>query len=81
MPHTKLLSPSPIHHILLTTHRSFTNLSPRTRLLLGLGTLAWGTIGLYASDVAEKKFGFEPSEKDRAELKKVVPRITVVEKD
>lgn len=72
---------SPLRPSYQPNHRSFTSLSPRTRLLLGLGTLAWGTIGIYASDAAEKKFGFEPSEKDRAELKKVVPRITVVEKD
>jgi hypothetical protein len=49
--------------------------------MVGLGILAWSAAGLYISDAAEKKLGLEPTEKDRAELEKVVPRITVVEKD
>lgn len=39
--------------------------------------LAWGTIGLYMSDRAEKKFGLESTEKD----KEALPRITVVERN
>jgi len=61
--------------------RSFRNLSPRTRLTVGLGIIAWGAIGLYVSDTAEKKFGFEPSERDKEALREVMPKITVVEKD
>ncbi|RDW58070.1 hypothetical protein BP6252_13481 [Coleophoma cylindrospora] len=58
-------------------YSSFRNLSPRTRMTVGLGFLAWGTIGLYLSDSAEKKFGMEPTEKDKAAL----PRIITVERD
>jgi hypothetical protein len=36
---------------------------------------------LYLSDTAEKKFGFEPSEKEKQELEKVLPRITVVDRE
>lgn len=43
--------------------------------------LAWGTAGLYVSDAAEKKLGFEASEKERAALGEVVPRITMVDRD
>jgi hypothetical protein len=43
--------------------------------------LAWGTVGLFASDTAEKKLGFEPTEKDREALGKIVPKIMVVERD
>ena len=43
--------------------------------------LAWGTIGLYVSDSAEKKLGLEPSEKDKQELEAVVPKITLVERE
>ncbi|TVY19230.1 hypothetical protein LARI1_G002197 [Lachnellula arida] len=57
--------------------QSFRNLSPRTRMGLGVGFLAWGTIGLYISDRAEKKFGLEASERDREAL----PRITLVERE
>ncbi len=42
---------------------------------------AWGTIGLYVSDNAEKKFGFEPSDKDRQGLEALVPKISVVERE
>jgi len=61
--------------------RAFRNLTPRTHALVGLSLLAWGTIGLYLSDTAEKKFGFEPSEKEKQELEKVLPRITVVDRE
>jgi hypothetical protein len=61
--------------------RSFRNLSPRTRLTVGLGILAWGAIGLYVSDTVEKKFGFESNERDKEALGEVMPKITVVEKD
>ncbi|KAH8804845.1 hypothetical protein F5884DRAFT_797414 [Xylogone sp. PMI_703] len=57
--------------------QSYRNLSPRTRIGVGLGFLAWGTIGLYLSDTAEKKLGWEATEKDRAAL----PRVVVVERE
>jgi len=60
---------------------SFTNLSPRTRLGVGVAILAWGTIGLYISDTAEKKLGFEPSEEDKRALDAALPKIRTVEKD
>lgn len=46
-------------------------------MAVGAGFLAWGTIGLYLSDTAEKKLGMEPSEQDKAAL----PRIIAVERD
>ena len=61
--------------------RSFRSFSPRARLTIGLGVLAWGTIGLYVSDAAEKKLGFEPKESDKEALREMVPKIVVVEKD
>ncbi|RDL33654.1 uncharacterized protein BP5553_08022 [Venustampulla echinocandica] len=60
---------------------SFRKFSPRTRMGIGFGFLAWGAIGLYVSDRAEKRLGFEPSQKDRDALQAVVPRITVVERE
>jgi hypothetical protein len=61
--------------------RSFRSLSPRGRLGVGLGLLAWGTIGLYLSDTTEKKLGLEPTEKDREALERVIPKITTVERN
>jgi hypothetical protein len=66
---------------ILTFHRSYRNLPPRTRIGVGIAVLAWGTVGLYISDTAEKKLGFEPSEKEKQALEAVVPKITVVERE
>ena len=41
--------------------------------------ITWATIGLYVSDAAEKKFGYEATEKDKQELRGLVPRVRVVE--
>jgi hypothetical protein len=48
---------------------------------VGIAFLAWGAIGLYISDTAEKKLGFEPSQKDKEALEAVVPKISLVERD
>jgi hypothetical protein len=50
------------------------------RIAVGVSLLAWGTAGLYISDAAEKKLGFEPSEGDREALEKVMPRIRSVDR-
>ncbi|ATZ52142.1 hypothetical protein BCIN_07g06420 [Botrytis cinerea B05.10] len=56
---------------------SFRALPPRTRAMIGASFIAWGTIGLYLSDTAEKKLGFEPTEQDKAKM----PKFTIVEKE
>lgn len=55
--------------------RSFRNLAPRTRLLVGLGIIAWGGIGLALSDTTEKKFGLEATEEDRVRLREGLPSL------
>jgi hypothetical protein len=47
---------------------------------IGLAFLAWGTLGLYISDNAEKRFGLEAGEGDRERLESVVPKVRVVER-
>jgi hypothetical protein len=66
---------------LTTSNRSFRNLSPRTRFAVGLGVLSWGSIGLYLSDAAEKKLGFEATDRDKESLKEMMPKIVVMDKD
>ncbi|KAH8681425.1 hypothetical protein BX600DRAFT_505113 [Xylariales sp. PMI_506] len=61
--------------------QSFRNLSPRVRLGVGVGLLAWGAIGLQLSDHAEERFGLKPTEEDKEALTKLAPRITTVGKD
>lgn len=60
--------------------RAYKNLSPKTRAGLGLGIIAWGGIGLYLSDKAEEQFGYSPTAKDKEDLERLTPRITVVDK-
>ncbi|KAF2836064.1 hypothetical protein M501DRAFT_960888 [Patellaria atrata CBS 101060] len=61
--------------------QSYRNLSPKTRTLFGLGVIAWAGIGLMATEKAEKKFGFEPTDQDRKELDRILPKVRVVDKD
>jgi division protein CdvB (Snf7/Vps24/ESCRT-III family) len=46
--------------------------------------MGYAGLGLYLSDKAEEKFGFKPTEKDREELRnelrKVIPKISTIEK-
>ncbi|KAI0132315.1 hypothetical protein BJ170DRAFT_680201 [Xylariales sp. AK1849] len=60
--------------------QSFRNLSPRMRLGVGVGLLAWGAIGLQLSDRAEEKFGFKASEEEKAAVSQLAPRIITVDK-
>ncbi|KAF4513527.1 hypothetical protein G6O67_000790 [Ophiocordyceps sinensis] len=59
---------------------TFKNLSPKLRLGVGVGVIAWGLAGLYTSDRAEEKFGFVPSDEDKEQLRKWTPRLTAVDR-
>ncbi|KAF8416184.1 hypothetical protein EV426DRAFT_712699 [Tirmania nivea] len=61
--------------------KSYQNLSPRTRLLIGGAVIAYSIAGLWAADTAEKKFGFTPSEEDKKELRDLVPKVRVVDRN
>ncbi|KAL7818806.1 hypothetical protein V8C44DRAFT_319155 [Trichoderma aethiopicum] len=60
--------------------KAYKNLTPNTRLGVGVAVIAWGIAGLYISDKAEESFGFTPTEEDKAELRNMAPRITTVDK-
>ncbi|OBT55315.1 hypothetical protein VE04_04052 [Pseudogymnoascus sp. 24MN13] len=59
----------------------FRALTPKAQGLIGMGLLSWGAIGLYASDAAEEKLGFKPSEEEKAALRAATPRISVVDRE
>lgn len=63
------------------TNRAYQSLSPKAKLGVGLGLLTWGAVGLYMSDQAEEKFGFTPTEKDKAALEKIKPKIHLVDRE
>ncbi|CZT03778.1 uncharacterized protein RAG0_13388 [Rhynchosporium agropyri] len=60
---------------------SFRNLTPRTRLIVGVGFLTWGTLGLFITDRASSKFGLEASERDREALGRAMPKVQIVERE
>ena len=64
----------------VSSSRSYSNLTPRTRLYLGAGLLVWSALGLWVTDKAERTFGLEPTEKDKEELTRYLPKITVVDR-
>lgn len=49
-------------------------------MIIGVGVMAYAGAGLYLSDVAEEKYGFTPTEKDKEELRNALPKVTPVEK-
>jgi len=55
-------------------------LTPRTRIIIGVSVMAYATFATYATDSAEKAFGLEASEKDKEELQKWVPRVSMVDR-
>ncbi|ROW09580.1 hypothetical protein VMCG_02676 [Cytospora schulzeri] len=61
--------------------KAYQGLSSKARLGLGMGFLAWGVAGLYLSDRAEEKYGYTPSEQDKANLERMKPEIHVVNRD
>ena len=65
----------------LISYSSYTNLSPRARVGLGIGIMTWGVMGMYLFDPIVEKTGFTPSEEDREALRRMVPKISVVDKD
>lgn len=60
---------------------SYTNLSPKARLGLGLGIMGWGVVGMYLFDPIVEKTGFTPSEEDKEALRRIIPKISIVDKD
>ncbi|KAJ8109690.1 hypothetical protein OPT61_g7269 [Boeremia exigua] len=58
----------------------YKNLTPRTRIYIGVGMMAYAGFGLFASDRIEEYFGMTPTERDYEEVRKLVPKITTVER-
>nr|POE54498.1 hypothetical protein CFP56_41436 [Quercus suber] len=60
---------------------SYRALSPRTRMLLGGGIIAWSAVGLFISDRAEEAWGLTPTEQDKQKLREALPRISVRDRE
>ena len=59
----------------------YRSLTPRTRMLLGGGVMAYALVGLYVTGVAEETLGLTASEDDRRRLREIVPTVRVVERE
>jgi hypothetical protein len=57
--------------------RWYKSLTPKTRIIIGSGIIAYAGIGLYLSDKAEERLGLVPSDKDK--LNEAPPQIITVE--
>ncbi|KAM0432758.1 hypothetical protein ACHAPT_004460 [Fusarium lateritium] len=60
---------------------AYKNLSPKTRLGVGVAILAWGAGGLLLAETLEETLGYTPTEEDKARLNKYTPKIITVDKD
>ncbi|KAI4696956.1 uncharacterized protein J4E84_000080 [Alternaria hordeiaustralica] len=58
----------------------FKNIPPKTRMIIGVGVMAYAGAGLYISDKAEEKFGLTPTDQDREQLRDVIPKVSTIEK-
>ena len=85
-----LMSTGPqLHHLRNTIvehstdahNRSYRTLTPRTRILIGAGVMAYAGFGLLVSDKAEQAFGYTASEEDKQRLREAVPRVHLVDRE
>lgn len=60
--------------------RSYRGLSSRTRILVGVGVMAYATFGLFATDKAEEIFNFTPTQVDKDRLNGAIPKLRVVDR-
>ncbi|KAI4623343.1 hypothetical protein J4E83_004736 [Alternaria metachromatica] len=63
-----------------TLNTWFKNIPPKTRMIIGVGVMAYAGAGLYISDKAEEKFGLTPTDQDREQLRDVIPKVSTIEK-
>lgn len=70
---SRALTTSPIQSVkpAMSLWQSYRNLSPRTRLFIGGGLVAYAAFGLTASDQIEQYLGWTATEEDRQRLPKV----------
>ncbi|KAF2722005.1 hypothetical protein K431DRAFT_223110 [Polychaeton citri CBS 116435] len=61
--------------------QNYRTLTPRIRIFIGVGIMAYAGAGIFLSDRAEESLGFTPSEEDRRRLREAVPKIQLVDRE
>lgn len=64
----------------LTLSRWYKGIAPKTRIIIGVGIVAYAGLGLFLSDKAEERFGLVPTEKDKEDLQKAMPKIIPIDR-
>ncbi|KAF2656107.1 hypothetical protein K491DRAFT_715651 [Lophiostoma macrostomum CBS 122681] len=59
----------------------YKNITPKTRIFIGLGVMAYAGAGMLLSDQVEEKLGLVPTEQDKEQLRTALPQITTVERE
>ena len=65
---------------LLTADRKYLALTPRTRIIIGLGVMAYAGFALYLSDHAEDKFNLKATEEEKKKLNEMIPKIRIIDR-
>lgn len=60
--------------------QSYRAIAPRTRLMVGVGVMAYATFGLFAADKIEEVYGYTPTEEQKREVQDMVPKIHFVDR-
>ena len=50
-------------------------------MLIGLGIIGYSGTGILISNGAEKRFGFVASEEDKERLRRIIPKITTIDRN
>ncbi|OAG01314.1 uncharacterized protein CC84DRAFT_1053579, partial [Paraphaeosphaeria sporulosa] len=64
----------------LTIYRWYKGIPTRTRMLVGVGVMGYAAAAMFVTDRLEEKMGLVPTEKDKEELNRAIPKITVVDR-
>lgn len=65
---------------LLTSDRKYLALTPRTRIIIGLGIMAYAGSALYLSDRAEDTFNLKATEEEKKRLNEMIPKIRTIDR-
>jgi hypothetical protein len=62
-------------------HSWYKSITPKTRMVIGASIMAYAGFGMFVSDKVEEQLGFVPTEKDKEDLRKAIPKITTVDRE
>lgn len=65
---------------LLTTDRKYLALTPRTRIIIGLGVMTYAGAALFLSDRAEETFNLKATEEEKRRLNEMIPKIRTIDR-